>query len=151
MRESTAFPQGISLKVNVIVQLEFELAYYNVAVQHVSHCSISLIIQTCVVCNNCQFYFDFFVSAVSFSKRFPCCSSFFLGLTAEVNVVSITGTYYPPLICDHLYSFVHKPLANIHRRQWMQFWSDNVERKDTGRIAEVEQQLVCSVFRWVIP
>ena len=31
------FPRGISLKVNVIVQLDFNLAYYNVTVQHVSH------------------------------------------------------------------------------------------------------------------
>ena len=31
------FPNGISPKVNVIVQLEFELACYDVAVQHISH------------------------------------------------------------------------------------------------------------------
>ena len=31
------FPKSISLKVNVIVRLEFELAYYNVADQHVNH------------------------------------------------------------------------------------------------------------------
>ena len=29
---------GISSKVNVIVQLDFEFAYYDVAVQHVTHC-----------------------------------------------------------------------------------------------------------------
>ena len=32
-----SFPKDTSPKVNVIAQLEFELAYYNVAVQHVSH------------------------------------------------------------------------------------------------------------------
>ena len=32
-----AFPKGINPKVNVIAQLEFELAYYDVAVQYVSH------------------------------------------------------------------------------------------------------------------
>ena len=32
-----AFPKGISPKVNVIVGLEFELAYYDVAVKQVSH------------------------------------------------------------------------------------------------------------------
>ena len=31
------FPGGISLKVNVIARLKFDLAYYNVAVQYVSH------------------------------------------------------------------------------------------------------------------
>ena len=32
-----AFPQSISSEVNIIVQLEFKLAYYNVEVQHISH------------------------------------------------------------------------------------------------------------------
>ena len=32
-----AFPKGISLKVNIIAQQEFELAYYDIAVQYVSH------------------------------------------------------------------------------------------------------------------
>ena len=32
-----AFPKSISLKVNIIVQLGFELAYYDVEVQDVSH------------------------------------------------------------------------------------------------------------------
>ena len=32
-----AFPKGISLNVNVIVQLEFEVAYFATVVQHVSH------------------------------------------------------------------------------------------------------------------
>ena len=31
------FPTGISLKVNAIVQLEFEPAYYDVTVQHFIH------------------------------------------------------------------------------------------------------------------
>ena len=31
------FPEGISLKVNVIPWLEFELIYYNVIVRHISH------------------------------------------------------------------------------------------------------------------
>ena len=31
------FPKGISPKVNVIAWLEFELAYYDVKVQHVNH------------------------------------------------------------------------------------------------------------------
>ena len=34
------FPKGISLKVNVIVRLEFELAYYDIAIQHVNHDTI---------------------------------------------------------------------------------------------------------------
>ena len=32
------FDKGIRAKVNVIARLEFELAYNNVTVQHVSHC-----------------------------------------------------------------------------------------------------------------
>ena len=32
-----AFPESISLKVNLIARLEFELAYYDVVVQHVNH------------------------------------------------------------------------------------------------------------------
>ena len=32
-----AFPKGISPKVSVIGQLESELAYYGVAIQHISH------------------------------------------------------------------------------------------------------------------
>ena len=36
------FPKGIRLKVNVIVQLEFELTYCDVAVQHVSHYTIGI-------------------------------------------------------------------------------------------------------------
>ena len=31
------FPRGISSKIIEIAQLEFELSYYDVAVQHVSH------------------------------------------------------------------------------------------------------------------
>ena len=31
------FPKGISLKVNVVLLLEFRFAYYDVAVQHVRH------------------------------------------------------------------------------------------------------------------
>ena len=31
------FPKSISLKVNVIAWLEFELTVYKVAVQHISH------------------------------------------------------------------------------------------------------------------
>ena len=31
------FPMGIRRKVNVIVPLEFELTYYNVAIQYVNH------------------------------------------------------------------------------------------------------------------
>ena len=34
------FPKGISLKVNVIVRLEFELAFYDVAVLLVNHYAI---------------------------------------------------------------------------------------------------------------
>ena len=33
------FSKGICLKVNAIVQLEFQLAYYDIAVQHTSHYS----------------------------------------------------------------------------------------------------------------
>ena len=33
------FPKGIYLKVNVITRVEFELAYYNIAVQLVKHYS----------------------------------------------------------------------------------------------------------------
>ena len=36
-KEVHMFSSYISLKVNVIERLEFELAYYNVAVQHVSY------------------------------------------------------------------------------------------------------------------
>ena len=31
------FPKDISLKENVKARLEFELAYYDIAVQHISH------------------------------------------------------------------------------------------------------------------
>ena len=31
------FPKGISPKVNLIAQLDFELTYYNAAVQYISH------------------------------------------------------------------------------------------------------------------
>ena len=31
------FPKGISLKVYGILQLEFKLVYYNIAVLHISH------------------------------------------------------------------------------------------------------------------
>ena len=34
------FPKGISLKVNVIARLMFEPAYYDVAVQHISHYAV---------------------------------------------------------------------------------------------------------------
>ena len=37
------FPKGISLKVNVIARLEFELTYYDAAVQHISHYSPPII------------------------------------------------------------------------------------------------------------
>ena len=33
-------PQSISLKMNMIVQLEFKLAYYNIAVQYIIHNAI---------------------------------------------------------------------------------------------------------------
>ena len=32
------FPKGISPKGNIIARLEFELAYYDVTVKHLSHC-----------------------------------------------------------------------------------------------------------------
>ena len=31
------FPKDTSLKVNIIAQLEFELTYYNITVQHISN------------------------------------------------------------------------------------------------------------------
>ena len=31
------FPKAISLKVSIIVQIEFELTYYNATVHHISH------------------------------------------------------------------------------------------------------------------
>ena len=37
MKEFITFPIGINLKVNVIAWLEFELAYFETAVQHFSH------------------------------------------------------------------------------------------------------------------
>ena len=36
-RRVHTFPKGIKMKVNVIMRLELELAYYDVAVQHVNH------------------------------------------------------------------------------------------------------------------
>ena len=36
-----AFPNVISPKVNVIAQLEFELTYYEVAIQHANHNTIN--------------------------------------------------------------------------------------------------------------
>ena len=37
IREFNIFPKGISPKVNVIAQLEFELIYLEAAVQHFNH------------------------------------------------------------------------------------------------------------------
>ena len=37
VREFIPFPKGINLNVNVIARLEFELAYNDVAVEHVNH------------------------------------------------------------------------------------------------------------------
>ena len=37
IREIYIFPKGICLKVNIIMQLEFELSYYDVAVQPVDY------------------------------------------------------------------------------------------------------------------
>ena len=36
-KEVYTFPKGLSPKVNMIAPLEFELAYHDIAVQHVSH------------------------------------------------------------------------------------------------------------------
>ena len=36
------FLEGISLKENVIVQLEFELTYFGAAVQYFSHCTMGI-------------------------------------------------------------------------------------------------------------
>ena len=36
-KEFHAFPKGINPKVNKMAQLEFELAYFEAAVQHISH------------------------------------------------------------------------------------------------------------------
>ena len=36
-KDTDTFPKGISPKVNVIKQIEFELAYYDVAVMHSRH------------------------------------------------------------------------------------------------------------------
>ena len=35
------FPKGIKQKVNVVARQEFELAYYDVAVKHISHLPIA--------------------------------------------------------------------------------------------------------------
>ena len=40
IREFIPFPKGISLKVNVIAQLKFELTYNDVVAQHVNHYSM---------------------------------------------------------------------------------------------------------------
>ena len=34
------FPEGISKKITGIMWLEFELTYYDVTVQHISHCTM---------------------------------------------------------------------------------------------------------------
>ena len=36
-KEVPIFPKGISLKVNAVTRLEFELTHYDVVAQHVSH------------------------------------------------------------------------------------------------------------------
>ena len=36
------FPKSINSKVNVIVHLEFEFAYFEAVVQHVSHCAMGI-------------------------------------------------------------------------------------------------------------
>ena len=35
--EFSTFPKCISLKMNIVAWLEFELANYNVAIQHIRH------------------------------------------------------------------------------------------------------------------
>ena len=46
------FPKRICLKVNVIAQLQFEIANHNVAVQHVSHyTSASPLAPLCLLLN----------------------------------------------------------------------------------------------------
>ena len=51
------FPKSISLKLNVLVWLEFELAYYDIAFQQVNHST------TFVICKS--FYAD--LSFITFS------------------------------------------------------------------------------------
>ena len=41
IRKVIPFPKGVSPKVNVIARLEFELAYYDVTIQNVSHYTTS--------------------------------------------------------------------------------------------------------------
>ena len=43
-KEVHAFPKSITLKVNLIARLEFELTYYNVAVQHISNYATSTLL-----------------------------------------------------------------------------------------------------------
>ena len=38
------FPKGINPKVNVIARLEFRLANYDVAVQHVNQCAVETVL-----------------------------------------------------------------------------------------------------------
>ena len=42
------FSKGISPKVNVIARLEFELAYFETAIQHLSHYTIDLLPTACL-------------------------------------------------------------------------------------------------------
>ena len=53
--EILIFPKGISLKLNVIALLEFELVDYNIRVQHV------ILLLTVIVGIKNLFLFDFFV------------------------------------------------------------------------------------------
>ena len=43
------FPKSISPKVNVIARLEFELAYYDVIVQHFSHYATGIFVPQQIV------------------------------------------------------------------------------------------------------
>ena len=49
-----SFLKGLSSKVNVIVRLEFELDYYNVAVQYVSHYATVLSLLKLWLNNTCK-------------------------------------------------------------------------------------------------
>ena len=69
-----AFPKSISLKLNVIAWLKFEVIYYDVAVQHVSHYAMGMLLKGLVtlfkvIKKKHQLTFQFYKTKFSKKKK----------------------------------------------------------------------------------
>ncbi len=72
------FAKGISPKVNVIVRLEFELAYYDVAALHVNHCTTKMalffffktvLMKVCCLCTQYLITYSFLIHSSNLVER----------------------------------------------------------------------------------